>query len=110
MADSALRSAARLFTTTSAALEPTDRTAAKIVDFWVNRILGYDASQPAEPQLDTAIRDRLVAFMQQDAAGPDTVLDFTLDGWSNSAWNGYVPQRLQTLVASIAMLPENLLR
>lgn len=97
-------------TTTKAALAVNERTSANIVDHWVNAILGYDAGSPASPQLDSNIRDLLVAFMQQDAASPDTVLDLDADGWNNDPWLAYVPQRLQALVASIAMLPENLRR
>lgn len=95
---------------TSSALTVNDRTANNIVDFWVNRFLGYDSTVPAGPQLDIGVRDALVAFMQQDAATADTALDFTSDGWAANNWNAYVPQRLQTLVFSIAMLPENMLR
>ena len=90
--------------------DPNDRTANKIVDYWVNRILGYDAAVPAGPQLDTAIRSELIAFIQQDAASADTALDLDADGWSASPWSAYVPQRLQTLIAGIVMLPENQLR
>ena len=91
-------------------LTSDERTANNIVDYWVNRFLGYDAASPASPQLDGAVRAYLVAFMQQNAASPDSVLDLDAAGWSGQAWSAYVPQRLQTLVAGIAMLPENLLR
>ena len=93
-----------------AAFSATDRTANNLVDYWVRRILGYDADSPGTPQLDGTIRGYLVAFMQQDATTADTPLDLDADEWSNEAWTAYVPQRLQTLVASITMLPENLLR
>jgi len=96
--------------TSKSALLPAERTANRLVDYWVRRFLGYDADNPATPQLDPAVRDGLVEFMQQDAASADTVLDLEAAGWSNQAWSAYVPQRLQTLVAGIAMLPENLLR
>ncbi len=95
---------------TRGALALEDRTAANIVDYWVHRMLGYDASSPASPQLDSATRDLLIAFMQQDAAGPDTPLDLDADEWSDQPWTAFVPHRLQTLVASIAMLPDNLRR
>ncbi|MDX1557190.1 MAG: DUF1800 family protein, partial [Xanthomonadales bacterium] len=96
--------------TTKAALAVGERTANNIVDYWVNAITGYDAASPASPQLDATVRGHLVAFMQQNAASADTVLDLDADGWSNEPWSAYVPQRLQALVASIAMLPENLRR
>jgi hypothetical protein len=86
------------------------RTANAIVDYWVNRFLGYDAASPASPQLDAGVRGLLVAFMQQNAASADTPLDLDASGWSSQPWSAYVPQRLQTLVASITMLPENLYR
>jgi len=96
--------------TTKNALPVNQRTASNIVDYWVNAILGYDATSPASPQLDSELHDLLVAFMQQNAASPGAVLDLDADGWNNEPWLAYVPQRLQTLVASIAMLPENLRR
>jgi hypothetical protein len=96
--------------TTKAALASGQRTANNIVNFWVNRFLGYDAAVPAGPQLDSGVRAELVAFMQQNAASPDTVLNLDASGWAQQAWQAYVPQRLQTLVASIAMLPDNLRR
>jgi hypothetical protein len=96
--------------TTKNALPVNQRTASNIVDFWVNAMLGYDAASPASPQLDSGLRDLLVAFMQQNAASPETVLDLDANGWNNEPWLAYVPQRLQTLVASIAMLPDNLRR
>ncbi len=97
-------------TMTRNALAVNERTANNIVDFWVHRILGYDAASPATPQLDSAVRAELVAFMQQNAASADTALDLDASGWAQQAWQAYVPQRLQTLVASIAMLPDNLRR
>jgi uncharacterized protein (DUF1800 family) len=96
--------------TTKSVLSPGERTAANIVDHWVHAFLGYDAASPATPQLDPGIRNLLVAFMQQNAASPHTVLDLDAVSWNNEPWLAYVPQRLQTLVASIAMLPENLRR
>jgi hypothetical protein len=95
---------------TKAELAVNDRTANNIVDFWVKQFLGYDSASPGSPQLNSSTRAQLVAFMQQDAASPDTVLDLDLIGWNNQAWLAYVHQRLQTLVASITMLPENMLR
>jgi hypothetical protein len=95
---------------TKSALAANERTANAIVDFWINRFLGYDSASPASPQLASGVRNLLVAFMQQNAASADTPLDLDQDEWSNQAWSAYVAQRLQTLVASIAMLPENLRR
>jgi hypothetical protein len=95
---------------TKNALVANERTANAIVDFWVHRFLGYDAASPASPQLDPGVRDLLVAFLQQNAASADTPLDLDAGGWSNQPWSAYVSQRLQTLVAGIAMLPENLYR
>lgn len=93
-------------------LAGADRTAANIVDFWVLKILGYDHSQEGAPQLDPAVRAELVAFMQQDAPSADTALDLDmpLETWNDTTWQAYVPERVQVLVASIAMLPENMLR
>jgi uncharacterized protein (DUF1800 family) len=96
--------------TTKNALAVNQRTANNIVNFWVNRFLGYDAAIPAQPQLDAAIRAELVAFMQQNAASPDTALNLDSNGWQSQPFQAYVQQRLQTLVASIAMLPDNLRR
>lgn len=96
--------------TTKTALTVSQRTANNIVNFWVNRFLGYDASIPAQPQLDAAVRSELVAFMQQNAASANTPLNLDSDSWENAPYLAYVPQRLQTLVASIAMLPDNLRR
>lgn len=96
--------------TTKNALNVSERTANNIVDYWVHAMLGYDAASPGSPQLDATVRGHLLAFMQQNAASADTVLDLDADGWSDEPWSAYVPQRLQTLVASIAMLPENLRR
>lgn len=92
------------------ALSVEQRSARNIVNYWVLQFFGYDSAQPATPQLDAAIRDKLIAFMQQDAFDADVALDLDASGWDNSPSNAYVPHRLQTLVASIAMLPDNLLR
>jgi hypothetical protein len=96
--------------TTKSALAANQRTASNIVNYWVKRILGYDAAAPGTPQLDAGVRAELVAFMQQNAASPDTVLNLDSTGWNNQAYLAYVPHRLQTLVASIVMLPDNLRR
>lgn len=91
----------------------SERSARNLVNYWVKRILGYDAAAPDTPQLDEATRNKLIAFMQQDAASPDTALDLSEAGndWGdNIPWQAYPASRLQTLVASIAMLPDNLKR
>jgi uncharacterized protein (DUF1800 family) len=96
--------------TTSGVLSSNDRTARNIVNYWINQILGYDADNQGSPQLDARITNKLIAFMQQDAASPDTALVIDSNVWSDQPWQAYVGIRLQTLVASIAMLPDNLLR
>ena len=93
-----------------AALPLNQHTARDLVDHWVKQFLGYDFNAPGTEQLNAGVRDRLIAFMQQDAAAPDTVLDLDANVWDNQPWMAYVPHRLQTLVASIGMLPDNLLR
>ena len=95
---------------TSSALSTNNPTARNIVNYWVKQMLGYDADNPGSPQLNAQIINKLIAFMQQDAASPDTPLDVNSNGWDNEPWQAYVGIRLQTLVASIAMLPDNLLR
>ncbi len=87
-----------------------ERTANKIVNFWVNRLLGYDAASPATPQLDAAVRAAWWLSCSRMPPALDTVLDLDPTVGADQAWQAYVPQRLQTLVASIAMLPDNLLR
>ena len=91
-----------------AALAVNDRTATKLVDYWLQRILGYtpggaEAFAPSK-------RAQLIAFMQQNAVSPDAVLDLDLEDWSNNPWQAYVAQRLQTMVVSILISPEYLLR
>ena len=95
---------------TKSALPVDQRSARNIVNYWILQFFGYDSAQPVTPQLDAAIKDKLIAFMQQDAIDADVVLDLDASGWDNSPSNAYVPHRLQTLIASIAMLPDNLLR
>jgi len=97
-------------TVTKAALPPGQRNAQNIVDFWVNRFLGYDSSNPGSAQLDASIHAKLVDFMQQDAPSAATELDLDADDWDNTTWMAYVSQRLQTLVAGISMQPDNLVR
>jgi hypothetical protein len=95
---------------TKNALPPGQRSAQNIVDFWVNQFLGYDASSPGSPQINASVRSMLIQFMQQDAPGAASELDLDADGWDNTTWMAYVPQRLQTLVASISMQADNMLR
>ena len=96
--------------TTKSVLAVNDRTAANIVDYWANQLLGYDVTSPGSPQMDAGIRSLLVDFMQQDAPSPDTLLDLDIDSWNNTTHLAYVAQRVQTLVASMVMLPDNMLR
>ena len=49
-------------------------------------------------------------YLSASQTTADAALDLDQDQWDNATWNAYVPQRLQTLVASIAMLPDTLLR
>ena len=48
--------------------------------------------------------------MQQDAVSADTPLPIDFEEWDPLTWIAYCSQRLRTLVASIAMLPDTLLR
>jgi hypothetical protein len=82
-----------------------DHTANKLVDYWVDRILGID---PAAAGFQGK-RSHLVDFMRQNA-GADTPLLLNNTDWNNNSSQAYVAQRLQTLVASILMLPEHMLR
>ncbi len=95
---------------TMAALTQEQRTANNIVDYWINRFLGYDAANAGSPQIDATIRAQLVAFMQQDAVSANTPLPIDFEEWDPLTWIAYCSQRLRTLVASIAMLPDTLLR
>jgi len=95
---------------TTAAFTQEQRTANNIVDYWVNRFLGYDAANSGSPQIDGTVRAQLVAFLQQDAVSADTPLPIDSEEWAPLPWNAYCSQRLRTLVASIAMLPDTLLR
>ncbi len=95
---------------TKAQFAANQRTARNIVNHWVKQFLGYDSASPGSPQLNGAVLTALMNFMKQDAASVDTVLNLDVSGWNDSTWQGYVSQRLQTLVASIAMLPDNMLR
>jgi hypothetical protein len=90
---------------TKAQLRPTS-TARNIVNYCETPV----TKQSGIAQLGAGALTALMNFMKQDAASVDTVLDLDIDDWNNSTWQGYVSQRLQTLVASIAMLPDNMLR
>lgn len=96
--------------TTKNVLAVDQRSAKNIVAYWVNQFFGYDSNLPGSPQMDAQTILKLTNFMQQDASSEDTVLDLDHNEWGNANWNTYVEQRLQTLVASISMLPDNLLR
>lgn len=79
-----------------------ERSAAVLVDFWLERLIGR-AVAPARRQV-------LIDFMRQNAAA-DLPLDITSnlpDGiWSaGNLSNHYTPARLRSMVAMITMLPE----
>jgi len=95
---------------TKLALSEDQRTPAKIVDFWIHRLLGFDQEKTGTSKFSEITRNKLISFMQQDAEAAEVILDLNEDVYDGQAWNEHVPERVQTLVASIAMLPENLLR
>jgi uncharacterized protein (DUF1800 family) len=79
-----------------------DRTAAGLVDFWLERLIGGSVA--------SGRRQVLVDFMRQNAAA-DEPLDITSDlpngGWSaNDLKDHYTPVRLRSAVAMMMMLPE----
>lgn len=81
---------------------PADRTAAGLVDLWLQRLIGRPVA--------AVRRTQLVDFLRQDAA-PDTPLDIT-SGYPTGQWSAgnlsahYTPPRLRATVAMIMMLPE----
>ncbi len=82
--------------------DPASRSAAAIVDWWLDRLLGY-SPEPAR-------RTRLISFLRQNAAF-DEPLDLESsapDGfWSSgNLKNHYVQARLRTTVALMFTLPE----
>lgn len=76
-------------------------TAATLVDYWCNRILGY---------LPTAQRrNTLIAFMAQNGGKDDVIADS--DAWSgNDLKKHYNQQRLRSMVSLILLSPEFLSR
>ncbi len=75
-----------------------DWTAAKLVDFWCGRLLGYVPS--------AARRQTLLAFMAQNG-DPDTTVIGDTDAWNaNDLKQHYNQQRLRSLVSLIVMSPE----
>lgn len=82
-----------------------DHTANNIVDYWIERILGFI---PANTDFLTR-RANLVDFLRQNAAA-NTPLLLDNDDWNNDSSQAYVSQRLQATVAAILMLPEHMLR
>lgn len=88
--------------TTLAGLAPGERTPARIVDFWLDRVLGY-------PPQDFRRRD-LIDFMRQNGASSQ-VLDLDSDPPYGS-WNGndlsqhYNGARLNAMVSLLFTLPE----
>ena len=91
---------------TRAALVPGECTPERIVDFWLDRVLGY-------PPLDFRRRD-LIDFMRQNGSSSQ-VLDLDSDPPYGS-WNGndlsrhYNGARLNAMVSLIFTLPEAHLR
>jgi len=83
---------------TQAALTAPNRTAAKIVDYWLDRILGY--------QPDATQRDELIAMLGQNA-GAAEALDLSTDSWNGGNLKlHYTQSRLRTTVSLIGMMPE----
>lgn len=87
---------------TRAALAPAERTPVRIVDLWLDRVLGY-------PPLDFRRRD-LIDFMRQNGASSQ-VLDLDSDppygSWSgNDLSRHYNGARLNAMVSLIFTLPE----
>ncbi|MBB6086230.1 DUF1800 domain-containing protein [Wenzhouxiangella marina] len=79
-----------------------DRTAANLVDFWVQRLLGGT--------IDAARRQRLVDFLRQNAAA-DVQLDISsglpYGNWSSGNLSAhYTPVRLRAMVSLILISPE----
>ncbi len=76
-------------------------TAEKLVNFWCNRLLGY--------QPEAARRQVLVKFMAQNGGAHETIAD--TDAWSgNQLKSHYNQQRLRSLVSLILMSPEFMTR
>ena len=88
--------------TTRSGLPATQWTANRLVEFWCNRILGY---QPAASRL-TALR----GFMAQNGDPAGYVIEDT-DNWAQSDLKRhYNQQRLRSMVSLILMSPEFLSR
>lgn len=90
-------------------LTAPNRTAAKIVDFWIDRIYGYAIAADR--------RQQIIDFLRQNA-GADAALDLDEDDVNagvpqhQGRWNGnnlsrhYTIARLRAAVALLLMLPE----
>lgn len=82
--------------------DPGQRTAAGLVDFWLERLIGDSIS--------AGRRQELIDFLRQNAAA-DEALDIVSDQ-PDGSWGGddlsahYTPARLRATVALIMMLPE----
>lgn len=83
---------------TNAALPPAQRSAAAIVDVWVDRLFGA----PIAPNR----RQQVVDFLRQNAAAGEA-LDTTVNGWSGgNLKRHYTQARLRAAVALLLMCPE----
>lgn len=87
---------------TVAGIPVAERSAARLVDFWLQRLIGR--------AVDATRRTALINFLRQNAA-PDARLDIE-HGYPDGQWSGgnlsahYTPPRLRATVAMIMMLPE----
>ncbi|NBB92363.1 MAG: DUF1800 family protein [Gammaproteobacteria bacterium] len=88
--------------TVAGLLDPSQRSAANLVDFWLQRLVGHP--------VDAGRRGELIDFLRQNAAA-DAALDIS-SGAPDGNWSGsnlsahYTPARLRATVALITMLPE----
>ncbi len=87
-----------IIATTRSGLPTSSWTAENLVNFWCNRLLGY--------QPEAARRQVLVKFMAQNGNAATTVISDT-DAWAaNDLKNHYNHQRLRSMVSLILMSPE----
>ena len=88
--------------TLNALSDPDERSAANLVDFWIDRLVNG--------LMHTSRRQEFIDFLRQNA-GPDEALDIT-DGFPNGTWSSgnlsahYTPVRLRAMVSLIMMSPE----
>lgn len=89
---------APILATTRANIPAGEWTAARLVDFWCLRILGYTP--------DPARRQALVAFMAQNG-NPDSYVITDTDAWAmGDLKRHYNQQRLRSMVSLLLMSPE----